>query len=623
MFWTLAGEEVRNTYDRFMQEFSGKLPDPEHTFWNEERLPAGVYWGWSWGDEKSDNRYWERWLEQRKTPTSLMLMARNPYLLSMLDDAFVRANGELPKNRGDLFKSFVNSLLEREYKPGKHDSLRNQRDVLINKLAKVASAMQNHRNKNAGSDAWTILPKNEALDVLSDKQLDLARDASILSVGEQIRFSHQLLQEYFAAQYMDIEYKAGRLQAEKLWPRASWWERTNWEEAAILWAGLYTDDCTEVVEWIAQGNPEVAAQCIVRSGSQTPDATKDKLAQQWLPRLTDLQREPDPLARAAIGRALGLIDRDHRQGVGVIQTARGVKLPDIDWVPIPEGEFQYGNANDKYAANPQRLTLPAFEISRYPITYAQFQTFLDDPAGYADARWFDGLTADDNARRMEAQYFRYYDYPYLNHPREMVSWYQAMAFCRWLSWRLGGESDLKKVAAWAVRLPTEFEWEKAARGTDGRIYPYEGEFDATKGNTGETGIGQTSAVGIFPHGALPYGVQDLSGNVWEWCLNEFNNPALDPQKEDLRTNEIRVLRGGAWFGYHFDARAVYRFDISPADRGDNLGFRVVRPTPLAPLPGLAARAAGESSPGNAGRVRLTSRVLEKRRPRFRLTVSQY
>jgi formylglycine-generating enzyme required for sulfatase activity len=95
------------------------------------------------------------------------------------------------------------------------------------------------------------------------------------------------------------------------------------------------------------------------------------------------------------------------------------------------------------------------------------------------------------------------DFKYANHPRDTVSWRQAMAFCRWFSWRLGGGSDLKKVDEWAVRLPTEFEWEKAARGTDGRVYPYEGDFDATKCNTRETGLHQTSAVGIFPNGASP------------------------------------------------------------------------------------------------------------------------
>jgi formylglycine-generating enzyme required for sulfatase activity len=140
---------------------------------------------------------------------------------------------------------------------------------------------------------------------------------------------------------------------------------------------------------------------------------------------------------------------------------------------------------------------------------------------------------------------------------------------------LGGGDDLKKVTEWSVRLPTEFEWEKAARGTDGRIYPFKGDFDATKGNTDQTGLGQTSAVGIFPKGASPYGVMDLSGNVWEWCLTDFKNPAPDAQRENLQTDEWRVLRGGSWLYDQVNARAACRDDFRPGVRFGSVGFRVV------------------------------------------------
>jgi formylglycine-generating enzyme required for sulfatase activity len=249
-------------------------------------------------------------------------------------------------------------------------------------------------------------------------------------------------------------------------------------------------------------------------------------------------------------------------------------LPDFDWVEIPGGEFQYGDKDSKYAAKPKKLPLPTFHISRYPVTSMQFQAFLDDPEGCADPRWFDGLAALDDDRPMGEQYFKF-----ANHPRDTVNWYQAMAFCRWFSWRCDSTYDLKKVEEWAVRLPTEYEWEKAARGASGqdggRLYPYEGDFDAAKGNTYETGIGQTSAVGIFPNGASPYGVMDMSGNVWEWCLSNHDKPALEARKEDLRTENSRVLRGGSWFDNHDGARAVVRVDAHPAVRDYDFGFRVV------------------------------------------------
>src|SRR5690606_20791550 len=142
------------------------------------------------------------------------------------------------------------------------------------------------------------------------------------------------------------------------------------------------------------------------------------------------------------------------------------------------------------------VDLPAYHISRYPITYAQFQAFLDAPDGFYHPGWWDGLAANDDDKAQPGEP----DFPYANHPREHVSWYGAVAFCRWLTAKLGYE----------VRLPTESEWEKAARGTDGRIYPYGDEYDVAKANIGETGIGQTSAVGLFPDGASPYGALDMS-----------------------------------------------------------------------------------------------------------------
>ena len=144
-----------------------------------------------------------------------------------------------------------------------------------------------------------------------------------------------------------------------------------------------------------------------------------------------------------------------------------------------------------------------------------------------------------------------------------MSWYQAVAFCRWLSAQLG----------YTVTLPTEQQWEKAARGTDGRLYPYEGEFDAAKGNTRETGIGQTSAVGLFPDGASPYGVLDLSGNVLEWCLNQYDDPT---QTAVDASGKSRVVRGGSWDDNRDFARAVFRYGLNPDFRYGYFGFRVVR-----------------------------------------------
>ncbi|MEW8627229.1 MAG: formylglycine-generating enzyme family protein [Candidatus Thiodiazotropha sp.] len=233
-------------------------------------------------------------------------------------------------------------------------------------------------------------------------------------------------------------------------------------------------------------------------------------------------------------------------------------LPDIDWVEIPGGEFIFGEDKQQ-----QRLTLERFYIARYPITNAQYLTFIED-GGYEDESWWFDI------ERLSPE-IPHWNKP--NRPRETVSWYEAVAFCRWLSQRVGYE----------IRLPTEQEWEKAARGTDGREYPWGDGYQGKYANVNETEakvrpsyLEQTTAVGLYPQGASPYGVMDMAGNVWEWCLNKYDNPedtAID------KTEEIRVLRGGAWMASPEGARAAFRFGDRSANRGYLRGFRIVCPSP--------------------------------------------
>ena len=144
-----------------------------------------------------------------------------------------------------------------------------------------------------------------------------------------------------------------------------------------------------------------------------------------------------------------------------------------------------------------------------------------------------------------------------------------MAFCRWLSGRLGEE----------IRLPTEWEWQQAATGGDpANVYPWGPEWDATRANTYESSLGRTTAVGLYPRGSWPGGPLDMSGNVEEWCLNEPENPKRIGTKGDCP----RVRRGGSWTFDRVNARAALRDWLNPSSRRDNLGFRVSRPSPISP-----------------------------------------
>jgi formylglycine-generating enzyme required for sulfatase activity len=464
----------------------------------------------------------------------------------------------LPSNQSALFQAFVESLLVRE-KLAERDPrtreviLREGGKGLVEGLAALAWELQNRRIEQvgkAGGDAGvlTTLPMAEVKARLGSQGLKRAGDAGILDLGQDVRFAHQLLQEYFTAQGLRDRIEDRRLEAAKLWKNP--WERSGWEMATRLLAGLYPDDCTPVLEWLGDAQPEVTADCIQDSGAHTPDpdALRAALKDRWLPRVTDPTREPEPRARAVLGRALGRLGLDDRNGVGCNpQTG----LPDIDWIEIPAGDFLYGYEKEE-------RWLDGFRISRYLITNAQFNAFVK--AGvYDQERWWKGL-----AERIEQPNPPTWDEP--NHPCETVSWYEVMAFCAWLSSRLG----------FTITLPTEEQWEKAARGTDGRTWPWVEEWREGMTNTDETGIGRTSPVGILPQGQSPYGVMDLAGNLWKWCLNEY----LQPEKTQPGGDASRVLRGGSWSASRELARAVIRYMYLPNSRHNYLGFHVVCSSPI-------------------------------------------
>jgi formylglycine-generating enzyme required for sulfatase activity len=186
-----------------------------------------------------------------------------------------------------------------------------------------------------------------------------------------------------------------------------------------------------------------------------------------------------------------------------------------------------------------------------------------------------------------------------NHPVVYVTWHDALAYTRWLDEKLRRLAQEKLAAGvqeafWRglaekrlhASLPSEAEWEKAARGADGRIYPWGNEFDLERVNA-EMNIGTTSAAGSFPGGASPYGALDLSGNVWEWTRSlwgkdyqkpEFGYPydSSDGREDlDVKTGNPRVLRGGAFYGSLRSVRCAYRYRHYPDYRDDHIGFRVV------------------------------------------------
>jgi formylglycine-generating enzyme required for sulfatase activity len=237
-------------------------------------------------------------------------------------------------------------------------------------------------------------------------------------------------------------------------------------------------------------------------------------------------------------------------------------------------------------------------MSRYPITNVQFDLFVKDPQGYANNQWWtkDGLKWRGDRKEPDKR-GGIFDLP--NHPVVYVRWYEAVAYCKWLTeqFQVSGikcqvydlqsrsiveDANLQSQIVnrkLEIRLPTEAEWEKAARGTQGLRYPWGNEISPRHANYADTNIGATSAVGIFPDGKSPYGLLDMSGNVWEWCATKWTEDGYKTYEKNennsLEGNALRVLRGGAFFNGGGNVRCAYRLRSFPDFRNDFIGFRVV------------------------------------------------
>jgi formylglycine-generating enzyme required for sulfatase activity len=254
-------------------------------------------------------------------------------------------------------------------------------------------------------------------------------------------------------------------------------------------------------------------------------------------------------------------------------------LPDeplLGFVEIPAGPFLLGSdpGQDPLAypdeIPPHAISLPRYYIGRYPVTGQQFRVFIDD-AGHKP----------ENEGSL-------YGPP--NHPVVWLGWLDALKYCEWLTaclrtWENTPEplATLLRQEEWHVTLPSEPEWEKAARGRDGRPYPWGNEPDNNRGNFGGTGIMTTSAVGCFPAGASPYAIEDMSGNVWEWTRSVWGTypyptgGADRAERESLEVREgvRRVRRGGAFFSSPRSVRCSVRLGSGPYPHGGGMGCRAV------------------------------------------------
>lgn len=221
---------------------------------------------------------------------------------------------------------------------------------------------------------------------------------------------------------------------------------------------------------------------------------------------------------------------------------------------VPAETFLMGSDPSKdteafESEQPQRsVTLAAFQIAKFPVTVAEYACFVR--AGFGEPTGWEWMLRE------------------LDHPVVNVSWHDATAYARWLAERSG--------QPW--RLPCEAEWEKAARGTDGRIYPWGDIWDQSCANTDDGGTEGTTSVGTYPSGASPYGALDMAGNVFEWTSSLYEPYPYDASdgRERRDSDAHRVRRGGSWYTEDIESRAAYRSRDDPYYPDDFVGFRLIR-----------------------------------------------
>ena len=534
-------------------------------------------------------------------------LATRPLLLTLMASLHAWRGGTLPQRREELYSDAVDLLLDRWEahrivrgkdgrpvlaEPSLTEWLRVDRErvrELLDDLAFRAHQRQPDLMGTADIPADELtggllrLTKDPDLKPAQVVEYLSARAGLVLPRGEHVfTFPHRTFQEYLAACHLTQEEYPEKLGALV---RA---DPERWREVALLaaakagrgapialWAlieELIPSDPGDVEDFATHFSALVAGQAVAETVDAGKVAARDKAkldrTRKWLRKIIEGDALP-ARSRAEAGDALAAIGDPRFRG------PEQWCLPADDllgFVAIPAGPFLMGSdkSRDKRAFDwepPQhQVMVPAFLMGRFPVTVGQFRCFIEAT---------DVKIEDDRGLREPA-----------TRPMTRMRLDEALSYCAWLDRQLRSRPALPAGLKDAldrgkVTLPSEAEWEKAARGADGRIYPWVGDWNSERANTMEAGIGSTSAVGCFPSGMSPHGCEDMSGNVLEWTRSlwqEYPRPAEAKdraKREAPGGDQPRVVRGASFIYFQGGARSTFREFNHPGGRDGSLGFRVV------------------------------------------------
>jgi formylglycine-generating enzyme required for sulfatase activity len=541
---------------------------------------------------QSARRQSEALLKAIQTNERVRELAVNPLLLTVI--ALVqRYRAQLPERRSELYEEAIEVLLgswdvakgleAKTMMVGRELDAGDRRSM----LQPVALWMMEQRQREIELAELRRQLGQQFFDIVGDwRQAGRAVDDFVRLINERsgllaergqgvYSFSHLTFQEHLAARAIAarpdyIAYSLARL-------GDSWWRETLLLEAGYL-SIQDKQRVTPLVRAIMEHKTEpepyhnliLAAECLRDVGLARVEGDLWAEAQRRLRRdFEQPLRKPSWWAKwqERLGRPLTMSDAIQRRAAAAEALARiesggsGLqpafwRLPygEPVWITIPAGEFWLGGEGEYDGKPAHRLFLAEFQIARVPITNAQYHLFVQATGQRRPDHWQDSRPP----RSQES------------HPVVYVTWHEALAYCRWLSQATGK----------AISLPSEAQWEKAARGDkDRRAYPWGDAWDETKCNTRELRLGGATPVGIFPEGTSPYGCLDMVGNVWEWTSSIYKDYPYDPAdgREHVEAGDevLRVVRGGSWYDFQGFARGAGRRWYRAYGWGSNRGFRVV------------------------------------------------